>query len=221
MKKLKENIIPISFMLLIPILNIFYGILNNKSRGVYSLVTNIDTIIPFTKSFIIPYVIWYPYIFLVLVYLCLKNIKVYYKTLFCLSIGFIVSYIIFYFFQTTVARPTLVEDDILINIVEIVYKNDKPYNCFPSLHVLTTYFVMMGISEVETNKKITLPVNIIGILIILSTLFVKQHVVMDVIFAIVLGGIILKVVSVICPDDIDAWGKKLFTALMMKKKLEN
>lgn len=221
MKKLKENIIPISFMLSIPILNIFYGILNNGSRGVYSLVTNIDILIPFTKSFIIPYVIWYPFIFLVLVYLCLKNNKVYYKTLFCVSIGFIVSYMIFYFFQTTVARPTLADDDILTNIVEIVYKNDKPYNCFPSLHVLTTYFVMKGISEVESNKKITLPVNITGILIILSTMFIKQHVIMDAIFAIVLGGIILKVVNVVCPEGVDVWGKKLFSLLTMKKKLEN
>lgn len=221
MKKLKENIIPISFMLSIPILNIFYGILNNNSRGVYSLVTNIDTLIPFTKSFIIPYVIWYPFIFLVLVYLCLKNTKIYYKTLFCLSIGFIVSYTIFYFFQTTVVRPTFVEDDILTKIVEIVYKNDKPYNCFPSLHVLTTYFVMKGISEVESNKKITLSVNIIGVSIILSTMFVKQHVVMDVIFAIVLGGIILKVVGTMCPDGVDVWIKKLCSALTMKKKLEN
>lgn len=72
-------------------------------------------------------------------------------------------------------RPTFVDDDILTKIVEIVYKNDKPYNRFPSLHVLTTYFVMNGISEVESNKKITLPVNITGVLIILSTLFVKQQ----------------------------------------------
>ncbi|MCY6356520.1 phosphatase PAP2 family protein [Clostridium sp. ZS2-4] len=221
MKKLKKNIIPISLMLIIPILNIFYGILNNDSRGVYSLETKIDTLIPFTKSFIIPYVIWYPFIFLVLVYLCLKNTKIYYKTLFCLSIGFVVSYIIFYFFQTTIVRPAFVEDDILTKIVEIVYKNDKPYNCFPSLHVLTTYFVMKGISEVESNRKITLPVNITGVLIIVSTMFVKQHVAMDVIFAIIIGEIIVKVVSAICPQGVDVLGKKLFSSLTMKKELEN
>ncbi|MCY6369126.1 phosphatase PAP2 family protein [Clostridium ganghwense] len=221
MKKLKDNIIPLSLMISIPILNIFYGILNNDSRGVYSLMTSIDRVIPFTKSFIIPYIIWYPFIFLIMVYLCIKDIKAYYKTLLCLNIGFIVSYIIFYFFQTAVSRPVLGESDILIKLVGIIYKTDNPYNCFPSLHVLTTYFVMKGISEVEKNKKITLPVNIIGILIILSTLFIKQHVVLDVIFAIVLGEIIVRVVSVMRMDDVDTWIKKQFSTLIMKNKLEN
>ncbi|MCY6959094.1 phosphatase PAP2 family protein [Clostridium brassicae] len=221
MEKLKNNIMPLSFMISIPILNIFYGLLNNESRGAYSLVCSIDRATPFLKAFVLPYLIWYPYIFLVMVYICFKNKKVYYKILFCLDIGFIISYVIFYFFQTTVARPYPVEQDIMTKLIGIVYSNDKPFNCFPSLHVLTTYFVMKGISKVESNKKVTITVNIAGILIILSTLFIKQHVIMDVIFAIVLGGIILKTVNVVFDEGVEVWLKKLFLSLTMKKKLEN
>ncbi|WP_374048183.1 phosphatase PAP2 family protein [Clostridium sp. MB40-C1] len=208
-------------MISIPILNIFYGLLNSENRGVYSLVCSIDKATPFLKVFVLPYLIWYPFIFLIMVYICLKNKKVYYKILFCLDIGFIISYIIFYFFQTTVQRPCLVDQDIMTKLVGIVYSNDKPFNCFPSLHVLTTYFVMKGIGKVESSKKITIPVNIVGILIILSTLFIKQHVIMDVIFAIVLGGIILKTVNVVFAEGVEVWLKKLFLLLTMKKKLEN
>lgn len=221
MEKLKKNIFQLSFMISIPIVNIFYGILNNSSRGVYNLTTNIDKATPFLRVFIIPYVIWYPYIFFILVYLCLNNKKVYYKTLFCLNIGFIASYVIFYLFQTVVVRPNLVQGDILTKLVHVVYKNDKPFNCFPSLHVLTTYFVMKGINEIDANKKIKILTGVIGSLIILSTLFVKQHVIMDVVFAIILGGIILRCVSVIFPKGIDEWTKKLFSNLFMKNKFEN
>lgn len=221
MEKIKKNIFQLSFMISIPIINIFYGILNNSSRGVYNLTTNIDKATPFLKAFIIPYVIWYPYIFLILVYLCLRDKKVYYKILFSLNIGFVVSYVIFYLFQTVVIRPDLVQNDILTKLVYVVYKNDKPFNCFPSLHVLTTYFVMKGINEIDENKNIKILTGIIGTLIILSTLFVKQHVIMDVVFAILLGGMILRFVSMVFPKGVDVGIKKVVSYVMMKNKLEN
>lgn len=220
-KRFKENIVPISFMISIPILNIIYGILNNASRGAYSLVCTLDEITPFLKIFIMPYIVWYPYIFLIMVYICFKNKKVYYKILFCLDVGFIVSYVMFYFFQTTVPRPEILQNDILSKLVQLIYASDKPFNCFPSLHVLTTYFVMKGLSMVDIDVKFKRYANIVGVLIILSTIFIKQHVIMDVIFAILLGEIILTIVSGVFSEGVDVWLKKLYSSLMMRKKLEN
>lgn len=221
MKSLKNNIIPLLFILTIPILNIFYEILNNSSRGVNSLVLDVDTKVPFIKEFIIPYMIWYPFIAIVLIYICLQNREVYYRTLISIDAGLIICYIIFYFFQTEVVRPELVGTDIFTNMVRAIYSNDNPYNCFPSIHVLTTYIVMHGINIVSKNKKIMILSNIIGISIILSTQFVKQHVILDLIFAIVLGEITFRLsIKGYCRGE-ELWTKRLFSLLTMKKKLES
>lgn len=62
--KLKSNILPVLLILLIPLVNILYGVLNNGNGIVHSLVTDIDRMVPFVKAFVVPYVLWYPFLFL-------------------------------------------------------------------------------------------------------------------------------------------------------------
>lgn len=221
-KKLKENLIPLSFMLSIPILNVFYGILNNNNRGAYNLMTDLDRVTPFLKIFIIPYVIWYFYVVAVMVYLCFNDKKLYYKSLITFDVGLVACYIVYFFFQTTVPRPELIGNDILTKMVSFIYNNDNPYNCFPSIHVLTTYVVMKGINNsLIDNIKARFTINITGILIILSTLFVKQHVILDAISAILLVDIIFYFVTNYDGEKVLSWPKKLYSLLTMKKKLES
>ncbi|KYH28972.1 MULTISPECIES: phosphatase PAP2 family protein [Clostridium] len=212
MKNAMGKLLPLMWMISIPISNIFYRILNNSSRGVYTLAMNIDEKIPFIKEFIVPYIIWYPFIFIALIYLCIKDRKVYYRTLISLNIGLIICYLIFYFFQTTVVRPRIEDVDIFTKLVSIIYNHDRPYNCFPSVHVITTYIVMRGVNMVARREIMLFSFNIIGILIILSTQFVKQHVILDLIAAIILGEFIFGPVINIYYD---------ILALNMKKKMES
>ncbi|WP_125152582.1 phosphatase PAP2 family protein [Clostridium rectalis] len=194
MEKIKSNISHLSALISIPIINIFYGVLNNNERGAYIIATDFDKYTPFLKEFIIPYILWYPFIFFTLFYLCVKNKKVYYKTLISINIGLIVCYITYFFFQTTVPRPMLYGNDIFTKLTLIIYKLDKPFNCFPSIHVLTCYLVIKGILY-DTNKPLKIIVCSISSIIILSTLFVKQHVLMDLVTAIIIGEIIFTLVD--------------------------
>lgn len=212
MKKTMGKLVPLIWMLSIPVSNIFYRLLNNSSRGAYSLILDIDKKVPFIKEFILPYIIWYPFIFLALIYLCFKDKGIYYRTLISLNIGLIICYLIFYFFQTTVYRPLLVGSDIFTDLVRIIYNHDRPYNCFPSVHVITTYIVMRGINIVSKKKFILLSSNIIGTLIILSTQFVKQHVILDLVAAMLLGELIFKA---------SVEGYYQVSLFAMKNKLEN
>ncbi|WP_123054171.1 phosphatase PAP2 family protein [Clostridium sp. JN-1] len=196
MKKLKYNLFDLSFMLLIPIVNVFYICLGNSSRGVHYMITDMDMKIPFIKLFAVPYLMWYPFMFLSLVYFCFYYKRTYYKVLFSIIFGLITSYIIYYFFQTTVPRPELYGNDILTNLVRLIYKTDKPYNCFPSIHVLTCYLVVKGTKDID-NKFLLNKILLIfmAFIIIISTQFTKQHVIFDLIFAIVQGEIIYRIVS--------------------------
>ena len=221
LKKAKENIVPLMLMFLIPIIHLFYGYLNNANRGVRSLETEFDRAIPFMKSFIIPYIMWYPFILMVLVYLCYKHRTTYYKILSTLVLGMLFCYAVYFFYQTTVPRPTLTDTDLLTKLVKFIYNRDNPFNCFPSIHVLSSYLMMKGIKQSgSSNLIVNNTIYTIGILIILSTLFVKQHVVYDGIVAIILAELLYKLVDKFSYERYLTWIRKPYWSLTTKKKLE-
>jgi membrane-associated phospholipid phosphatase len=196
MSKLKENLIDLSFLISIPVLGLIYPLLNNTSNGVRSLVTDADKAIPFVKEFIIPYVLWYPFIFACLLYFYMKDRRTYFRTLISINIGMIISFIIYFTFQTHVPRPILEGEDLLTKLVLIIYKGDNPYNCFPSIHVLESYLMIKGIYDCRNKIGLAvITIDIMSTLIILATMFVKQHVLLDVLGGIYLGEIVFNYVS--------------------------
>lgn len=201
---------------------LLYGFVNKPNLGrVHSLVTPFDRNTPFIKYFIIPYNIWYPFIIFSIIYLILKNRDEYYRTLLGLDLGVLVCYAIYIVFQTTVSRPELMETDIFTKIVAMTYRADLPYNCFPSIHVFTTGLIVLAmLSSNNTNKYIKITWPIIGMAIIASTLYVKQHVVMDVFGGILLSLIMFYAFRKVEEEKLISWIKKLYSLLTMKKKLE-
>ncbi|GAB6086575.1 phosphatase PAP2 family protein [Alkaliphilus crotonatoxidans] len=196
MKPIKKDIMALCLMISIPIINIFYLILNHGERGARTLMTNIDQAIPFLKVFVIPYLAWYLFIFSTFIYFCLKDREVYYKTLLSTNLGLLVCYIVYFFYQTTVSRPLLAGEDLLTKMVGWVYATDQPFNCFPSIHVLTSYLMFKGIRHSHIRNKLNqLVISSIAFTIILSTLFIKQHVILDVIAAIILGEVLFNLLS--------------------------
>lgn len=220
-KKFKDNLLPLMLMILIPITNIFYGLLNNSTRGVYSLVTDLDKAIPFSEVFIIPYMLWYPFIVLTLIYFCFYYKDVYYKTLSTLVLGMILCYGVYFFFQTTVPRPELIGEDILTKFVRIVYNSDNPYNCFPSIHVLTSYAMIIGMRKSgSNNQKVKNAISATAWIVILSTLLVKQHVILDVVFGVMFAKLAYKIIEKLKIERCMLWIKKPSWWWTMKRKLE-
>lgn len=173
-----------AFSLLIPIVSAVYPVLNRYNPDARILITFIDKLIPFNKYFIIFYVTWYGYVALFLIYFCIFDKEDYWKLLITLNLGMIIAYIIFYFFPTTVPRPELSGNDIFTRLVRAIYGNDLPFNCFPSIHVINTLLVQLYVTiNRNVNKYIKIICNIVGILIILSTMFIKQHVFLDAVSA--------------------------------------
>lgn len=143
---------PLAWLLVIPIINIFYGILNHSGGHAAYLLTKTDTIIPFIPLFVIPYLIWYPFTFIVYFLLFKHDRSMYYRAFLISCTGLIVCYITFYFFQTMIIRPVVEDGDIFIKLVKLVYATDAPYNCFPSIHVLTSYILMKATYFSKVNE---------------------------------------------------------------------
>jgi membrane-associated phospholipid phosphatase len=168
-------------MLVFPILGIIYAMSNNNSnQEVYSLLTAVDQSIPFIKAFALPYSVWIFYIYVCLVYFFKKDINVYYRALLTYIICALICYLIYSVFQTTVPRPMVIGSDPISRLMRYIYNRDQPFNCFPSIHCFSSYMVMRMVWTGSFRNKwnVTL-ITGMSSLIIISTLFVKQHVIMD------------------------------------------
>jgi membrane-associated phospholipid phosphatase len=60
-----------------------------------------------------------------------------------------------------------------------VYSADPPYNCFPSIHVAHSF--VSALTCYRVNRKVGVAAAIFASLVAISTLFTKQHYVLDVI----------------------------------------
>lgn len=221
MPKVIKNLMPLWLLVSIPISNLIYCLLNNANRGTHSLVTDLDQGIPFIKLFVLPYVMWYFFIFGTLAYFCLNDKKTYYRTLLSINLGLLIAYGIYFFFQTNVPRPDLIGNDFLTRMISFVYNNDQPYNAFPSIHVMTSFIMIKAINKFPAKSYLNVSfVYITAILIILATQFIKQHVILDLFSAIVLGGLMFDLVFYVNMEGVRAWLKEPYLWLMMKKRSE-
>lgn len=97
-------------------------------------------------------------------------------------------------------RPTVFpRDNMFTDMVKVLYKTDTPTNVLPSIHVFNSIGAGIAISHSNDLKKhrwIQISAYILATLIILSTMFLKQHSVTDVIAAVTMACIIYPFVYV-------------------------
>ncbi len=173
------------FMAAMPIVGIGYPLLNHTERGTRYLVTDLDRMTPFISWFAVPYVLWIPFLYICLIYFCFRDRILYYRTIAAYVIGILICYVFYFFFQTTVPRPLVLEQDAFTWLVKYVYGSDMPNNAFPSIHCFSSFLMLSAVlrSSVRTRLNSWL-IGSGAILIIVSTLFIKQHVVLDALAAI-------------------------------------
>ncbi len=81
-------------------------------------------------------------------------------------------------------RPVVFErDNIFVDAVRMLYRTDTCTNVFPSLHVFNTLCACIAIHKSQALKKhkaVCIGAYVLGALIIMATMFLKQHSVLDV-----------------------------------------
>ena len=186
--------IDLVWLLILPLININYVISNTLFQSGKNLALSLDKEIPVVSLFVFPYVYWYIFIIVGLIFLLSKDRKEYLRALMAIYIGMCICFAFYYLYPVEISRPVVENNTIPNKLVNIIYKNDRPFNCFPSIHVLNTY-IIMRFTKIKDNKYWFYYTNIIGILIILSTLFIKQHFILDGVVAIILAEIVILVVK--------------------------
>lgn len=186
MKYLKNKKFLISISILLIGQAFFYWFLKFFQTNPHYLNFNIDQKIPFIPNFIYIYNTFYPFMFLTLFYLFKHDEKVYMKGIISGILGFLICDIIFLVYPTIMLRPPIPETNFLTDFVlKVTFFFDTPaLNCFPSIHCLFCFQIIYSFiftKHIKLKKKI--PVIIYSLLIIMSTVLVKQHYVVDIISA--------------------------------------
>lgn len=188
-----EKVITIALLYLAFLIS--YSLVNRTIpvSGSFDLTTTLDQRIPFVTAFVYPF--YLAYVILPMPIFLLGN-----RTqLSVISVAFLamltLASIFFLLFPVRVPRPDAVPATLSGNIVARIYEADRPVCGFPSLHVGISFFVAF----VSLKMSVCWGVVLLGFAFLtsLSVLFIKQHVVLDVI-----GGVVLSLAAY--------WGTRRF-----------
>ena len=152
----------------------------------------IDQYIPFVEVFIIPYLLWFAYVAVAGIYFFFKEKESFCKWMYFGMIGMTIFIIVSYLYPNGLElRPeTFTRDNIFVQLTKMIYSMDTPTNVLPSIHVfnsMAVYFAVKNSPKLKNNKAARTGAFVMTSLIILSTMFLKQHSVVDVLTALILS----------------------------------
>ena len=161
-----------------------------ETRRVYDyhvIHTFLDDFIPFHEIFIIPYLLWFPYMIGTVVYFIFKPAmkNEYYRLISNLMMGMSVFLMVSFLWPNMLElRPTeFARDNILTDAVKWLYRTDTPTNVLPSIHVFNSLACEVAVftsPNLRKRKVLQAGSMVLTGSIILSTMFLKQHSVVDV-----------------------------------------
>ena len=143
----------------------------------------LDDYIPFCEWFVLPYLFWFVYLAGMLLYTVIYDIDAYKKMMWFIIITYSITLIIYLIWPTCQElRPSAFErDNIFTRIMDSYYQFDTNTNVCPSLHVIGAVVVQFTFLHLQGKKHIGWHIAFIitTILICLSTVFLKQHSIVD------------------------------------------
>ncbi len=192
---------------------LFYLLLNNvaydwtgqlyKAGSGFRLQTGLDTAIPFVPEMVLFYVyLFYPLVILTMLYFAFVEYKKGYAlgwSLVAINGIAVLVYIVFpvstfWYRQELLANPMV--GNFWATQVYNTFANDTSFNCFPSLHAAVsticffTWFQYSKTKPSTVTKATAFLALFITVGVVLSTLFIKQHYIVDEIAGITLALVV-------------------------------
>lgn len=154
----------------------------------------LDDFLPFIAVFIIPYIAWFFYVGASCVYFFFASQRDFLKMVSFLFFGMTVYLLICWIFPNGLRdyRPSQFSPTMPFNgLISWLYATDTSTNVFPSIHVFNSIGVHIAINRTDRikHKWIKHGSLVLCILICLSTVFLKQHALIDVFGGCVMAGI--------------------------------
>ena len=153
---------------------------------------SLDHYIPFLEVFVIPYLLWFAFIAVTAIVLFYVDFSMFCRFCYTMMFGMALFIAVSYIYPNGLdIRPEhFPRENIFVELTRYVYKVDTPTNVLPSIHVYNSICALFAIWESEffrEKKMIRNGAFVLSMSICLSTMFLKQHSVFDVVLGLLLS----------------------------------
>ncbi len=174
-----------------PIYLLVFATINQVIEPRYTIDFWLDKYIPFNEYYLIPYASWAIMILGTLIYFVKNSKEDYLHLCFMMYGSMIISIIIYILFPTQIdIRVDIQPSNFFAYWVKFMQSVDHPTNVCPSIHVCTTIVMNMVVLQYDKFKHSTTvkTLNTLqSLLIIASTMALKQHSIVDVVAGLLLA----------------------------------
>lgn len=158
-------------------------------RFYLQILLRIDRFIPFVEWFVLPYISWFLFMPALMASLYFRDRDAYDRASTFLMVGMTVFLVISSFLpnRQPLRLVELPRDNMFTAIIRKLWKSDTPTNVFPSIHVYNTVSLEVVLLRSKHPKyrkpRVRILTSLWSLSIVLSTLFIKQHSMFDVMTA--------------------------------------
>ena len=217
-KKLKHKLFLLLYAIYVPIyIGLFFVVekLVPESADYWISYIFLDDYIPFREEFIIFYYLWYPALVGMGIFLLINDEAEYKRYMISIIITFTFTLIFCLLVPNGQdLRPeVLPRDNIFTHMIAAIYKADTNTNVMPSVHAIGSFLGLISTHRTKEikNKLSIFVLDLLWILIAISTCFVKQHSILD-IFGSMALCLIVYIVRLYIEDDFNLRNTKKFNS---------
>lgn len=167
----------------------------------YVMYCWLDSRIPFCEWFVLPYLFWFVYLVGIHLYTLRYDKRAFQRLMWFIILSYSTALIIFFLYPNCqLLRPvTFPRDNVLVDLVRAFYRSDTNTNVCPSLHVIGSMAVWYTARDTRLfeQRGWRLFFHIATLLVCVSTVFLKQHSVLDLLAGFAVSALCQMVVDLI------------------------
>ena len=164
----------------------------------YIIWCPLDDLIPFCEYFIVPYATWFVELAVIPLLLLKYDRKQYYYLCAVMFTGMTLCLGVYLIFPNGLdLRVEITRQNIFADLVRLIQAVDTPTNVCPSIHVASAMAMDLAIcrSVLGQRRWVRMLANSVFVLICLSTVFLKQHSVIDIFWGVAVTAVLHLVFS--------------------------
>ena len=155
----------------------------------HEMYSPLDDMIPFTEGFVVFYVLWYFMVIGSIVWFGLYKRECFRDLLIFMTACQLVAIVIFIIYpnKQTLRPEVMPRDNIFASLVGLIHSVDTNTNVCPSMHVAYSFAMASAWGkEADVPPAFRWTMSVACLMVCLSTVFVKQHSVVDVFVALII-----------------------------------
>ena len=167
-----------------------------EHRNFYDLTLPVDRMVPVIPAFSVIYIGCYLFWIVNYIMITRMNRSHCYRFILADVMSRLVCGFFYIVMPTTNVRPVVNGTDIFSQMLRWVYQIDDPTRLFPSIHCLVSWNCYIGVRNIkEYPVSFKNMAAVIAVMVFISTLVTKQHVIADVISAVAISEVCWLVVN--------------------------